>query len=212
MKFRNKIIILILFSALFVLTFTYYANKTIITETKNFTTSDISNIKPIKAGLLLGTSKTLKNGRPNDYFYYRINAAVNLFKNGKMKYIIVSGDNSTEHYNEPLDMKTELIKQGIPDSVIFLDYAGFRTFDSVIRAKEIFGQDSILIISQKFHNERAIYIARNNDISAWGYNAEDVNKYKGFKTKIREYFARDKVFIDLLFGIRPKFLGQKIRL
>jgi SanA protein len=109
-------------------------------------------------------------------------------------------------------MKEELIKQGIPDSVVFLDYAGFRTFDSVIRAKEIFGQDSIIIISQQFHNERAIYIARKNNISAWGYNAKNVNSYKGFMTKIREYFARDKVFIDLLFGTKPKFLGQKITL
>jgi len=213
MNLKKKIILWIfVFSTVLILILTYYANQAIIAEAKTYTTSAIDQIIPLKTGLLLGTSKTLKNGQPNDYFYNRTKAAIHHFKQGKIKYLIVSGDNSKENYNEPLDMKTELKKHGIPDSVIFLDYAGFRTFDSVIRAKEIFGQDSILIISQKFHNERAIYIARKNDLSAWGYNAEDVNQYKGIKTKIREYFARAKVFFDIWFGIKPKFLGPKIKI
>ncbi len=212
MKRKRKYFLAILITSLTILTFTYFANKIIKTRTKEFLIKDLNEIKSFNAGLLLGTSKTLKSGKRNDYFFNRIKATVTLYKNEKIKYIIVSGDNSHENYNEPQDMKEELIKQGIPDSVVFLDYAGFRTFDSVIRAKEIFGQDSIIIISQQFHNERAIYIARKNNISAWGYNAKDINNYKGFKTKIREYFARDKVFIDLLLGTKPKFLGQKITL
>jgi SanA protein len=212
MKRKRKYFLAILITGLTILTFTYFANKIIKTRTKEFLIKDLNEIKSFNAGLLLGTSKTLKSGKRNDYFFNRIKATVTLYKNEKIKYIIVSGDNSHENYNEPQDMKEELIKQGIPDSVVFLDYAGFRTFDSVIRAKEIFGQDSIIIISQQFHNERAIYIARKNNISAWGYNAKDINNYKGFKTKIREYFARDKVFIDLLLGTKPKFLGQKITL
>ena len=209
---RKKLLIAILLFSFIFLLFTVIANKIIVNNTKNFITEDISNAHYCKTALLLGTSKTLKSGKKNAFFYNRIEATAELYKNGKLKFIIVSGDNGNKDYNEPQDMKNELVMLGIPDNVIFLDYAGFRTFDSVIRAKEIFGQDSILIISQKFHNERAIYIARQNNISAWGYNAKKVNVYSGFKTKVREYFARDKVFIDQLLGIQPKFLGQKIEL
>lgn len=208
----QKLFLTCILIGIIILFFTYYANKTIEKKTQQFILKDLSSTQTFKAGLLLGTSKNLKNGIANDYFFNRIEATVELYKNGKIKYIIVSGDNGHEYYNEPEDMKQELKKQGVPDSVIFLDYAGFRTFDSVIRAKEIFGQDTLLIISQQFHNERAIYIARKNNIYAWGYNAKDVSSSKGLKTKTREYFARDKVFLDLLFGIKPKFLGQRIPL
>ena len=107
-------------------------------------------------------------------------------------------------------MKKELISAGVPDSVIFLDYAGFRTFDSMIRAKEVFGQTKFIVVSQQFHNERAIFIARKYGIEAYGYNAEDVDAYSGIKTKIRELFARVKVFIDVYTNKHPKFLGEKI--
>lgn len=204
-----KPFLLILFT-LFLLTFT--ANKLIIRQSSPFITSNIDSVRNFKAGLLLGTSKRLKNGNSNAFFYNRIEAAASLYKKGKIKYIIVSGDNGTSYYNEPQDMRNELIKQGVPDSVIYSDYAGFRTFDSVIRAEKIFGQGSILIISQEFHNQRAIYIARKNNIKAWGFNATDVTAYSGLKTKLREYFACDKVFIDSWFNVKPKFLGDKIEL
>jgi SanA protein len=191
---------------------TFYANEAIENASKDFITSNLDEVKPTKVGLLLGTSRILKNGIKNDFFFNRIDATVELYKNGKIKFIIVSGDNSKDNYNEPLDMKKELIKNGIPDSVIFLDYAGLRTLDSVIRAKEIFGQTTFIIISQKSHNERGVFIARKNNIIAYAYNAKEVNAYKGFKTKIREYFARDKVYLDLLFGVTPKFLGTKIEI
>jgi SanA protein len=164
-----------------------------------------------KTGLILGTSKYISNGKPNQYFINRIDAAVKLYKAGKIRYIIVSGDNSSVNYNEPLRMKKELIKRGIPEEVIFVDFAGFRTLDSVIRAKEIFGQDTFIIISQEFHNKRAVFIARRNGIEAYGYNAEDVRMYNGFLTHIREIFARVKVFIDIyIFHTHPKYLGEKV--
>ena len=186
---------------------TLLANSTIVNASKKYVFNNIHDLPKTKVGLLLGTSKTLKGGGKNDFFYFRIQAAVELYKQGKIKYLLVSGDNSTKGYNEPLDMKEELIKSGVPDSVIFLDYAGFRTFDSVIRARDIFGQAEYIVISQQFHNERAVYLARRNNILAFGYNAAEVQAYKGFKTKMREYLARDKVFIDLLFGVEPKFSG-----
>jgi SanA protein len=172
--------------------------------------SDTTSLPSCKTAVLLGTSKRLAGGSPNDFFYNRIKAAVNLFNSGKIKYIIISGDNSVEYYNEPIDMKKELLKEGVPDSVIVLDYAGLRTFDSMIRAKEIFGQTKLIVVSQKFHNERAIFIARKYGIEAYGYNAEDVASHKGFKTRIREMFARVKVFVDIYTGKKPKFLGEKI--
>ncbi|MCL3781269.1 vancomycin high temperature exclusion protein [Prolixibacteraceae bacterium JC049] len=165
-----------------------------------------------KVGLLLGTSKILSNGLINLYYQYRIEAAIALFQSGKINYILVSGDNSTKDYDEPSTIKTDLIKRGIPANRIYLDYAGFRTLDSVIRCKKIFGQNSITFISQQFHNERAIYIAKRKGIDAVGFNAKDVNVHYGFKTQLREKLARVKMVLDLIFRKHPRFLGQKIEI
>ncbi len=192
--------------------FVWWANHKIETETKNFVSYDIQKLPNEKVGLLLGTSKILKSGWKNLYFFNRIDAAEQLYKSGKIKYILISGDNSTKDYSEPEDMQAELLKRGIPADKIVLDFAGFRTLDSVVRAKEIFGQNSFIIISQKFHNERAIFLARKYGIEAYGFNAKDVNKYFGFKTKVREYFARAKVFVDFLLGVEPKFGGEKVEI
>lgn len=210
--FRNYRLSLSIITAILlsVALFTLWANHIISTSTNHLVTNDISKIGVWKTGLLLGTSKYLAGERKNDYFFYRIEAAVELYRKGAIRNIIISGDNSTKDYNEPLDMKRELVNNGIPDSVIYLDYAGFRTLDAVVRAKAIFGQDSLVVISQQFHNERAIFIALKNGITACGYNAKDVRLASGFMTKVREYFARDKVFIDDLFGVEPKFYGEKI--
>ena len=179
--------------------FIIWSNFTINNQSEDYVTSNISTLPNEKTGLLLGTSKTLSNGAPNAYFFNRIEAASQLYKSGKIQNIIVSGDNSKKDYNEPEEMKNELIKAGVP-----------RTLDSVLRAKEIFGQNSYIIISQRFHNERAVYLARKNNIEAWGYNAADVNKYAGLKTNAREKLARAKVFWDFVFGVEPKFRGEKI--
>ena len=192
--------------------FVWWANHKIETETKNFVSYDIQKLPNEKVGLLLGTSKILKSGWKNLYFFNRIDAAEQLYKSGKIKYILISGDNSTKDYSEPEDMQAELIKRGIPADKIVLDFAGFRTLDSVVRAKEIFGQNSFIIISQKFHNERAVFLAQHYGIKAYGFNAKDVNKYFGFKTKVREYFARAKVFVDFLLGVEPKFGGEKVEI
>jgi len=209
---RHRLKFILFFFITVILGFTIWANRSISSVSEPFVSDNINNITPVKVGLLLGTSKSIKSGRRNDFFYNRIDATVELFKSNKIKYVIVSGDNGTNYYNEPQDMKDALVASGIPDSVIVLDYAGFRTFDSVLRAKEIFGQDSIIIISQKFHNERAVFIARKNFIVAFGYNAREVESFGGFRTKLREIFARDKVFFDFAFGVKPKFLGEKIKI
>lgn len=190
--------------------FIAWANYSIKKESDASVSYNIADIPETKTALLLGTSKNLNSGLPNAYFYNRIQAAIDLYKSGKIKYIIVSGDNSTKDYNEPEDMLLTLMKYGIPQDHIFLDHAGFRTLDSVVRAKEIFGQTKLVIISQKFHNERAVFLAKQNGIEAYGYNAKDVNKYAGFKTNMREYLAKAKAYWDLLLGVEPKFGGEKI--
>ena len=135
-----------------------------------------------------------------------------LFKAQKVDYILISGDNSRQGYDEPTDMKEALVAQGVPSQKIYLDYAGFRTLDSVVRAKEIFSLTQLTVVSQAFHDQRAIYLAQKYGIDAIGFCAKDVDKYTGFKTSVREYFARVKVFWDLTFGVKPKFLGEKIEI
>ena len=162
------------------------------------------------AAVVLGTSPTGRNGGPNRFFHARIDACADLYDAGRIDRIIVSGDNRYVYYNEPAAMKSALVARGVPADVIFLDYAGFRTLDSVVRAKEVFGQSSFIVVSQRFHNERAVFIAGKKGIDAVGYNAGDVGFHYGFVTYLREWFARCKVFLDLLVGKKPHFLGDPV--
>lgn len=209
---RKRLIQIIGLLVFGVLLLIFFSNYTIANSTKGKTFSDISTIKKNRVGLLLGTAKYYKEGGINLYFKYRIDAAVELYNNDKIDFILVSGDNSTQYYNEPITFKKELIKRGIPEEVIFLDYAGFRTLDSVVRAEAIFGQETFTVISQQFHNERAIYIAEKRGINVIGYNARDIDGKSGFKVKLREYFARTKAFLDVVFNVGPKFYGEKIEI
>jgi len=211
--FRSKFIKWVMALAIVTLVALFCCYQKVASSAAAYMYTEVASVPYNKVALLLGTSKNTSTGNSNLYFKYRIDAAVELYKAGKIKYIIASGDNSRKEYSEPEDMKQALVERGIPDSVIFLDYAGFRTFDSIIRCKEIFGQDSFIIISQAFHNERAIYIARQNGLAAIGFNAEDVTKRYGFRTKLREVLARAKVMLDVhLLATKPKFGGEKVLL
>ncbi len=173
--------------------------------------SNLNELPENKVGLVLGASRNLPNGNTNLYFRYRIEAAKALIDAGKIQYIIVSGDNHIHEYNEPEDMRQELIALGVPHEIIYLDYAGFRTHDSVIRCKEIFGQQNFTIISQKFHNERAVFIAQSKGLNAVAFNAQDVRVSQGFKTLLREKLARVKLFLDLfILNTKPKFMGDPV--
>lgn len=210
MRVAKKIALGVFASIVVLLLFIWYANRLVAQAAEGKTYSDAEKVPVVKVGLLLGTSKTVKSGRMNLYFKHRIAAATDLMRQGKISCLIISGDNSKKGYDEPTDMKLELIKNGIDSTKILLDYAGFRTFDSIVRAKEIFGQGEIMVISQKFHNERALFIAEKLGMKAFGFNADDVNKAYGIKTSIREKFARVKVLLDFWLGTEPKFLGEKI--
>lgn len=174
--------------------------------------SSVEKIPANNVGLVLGTSKHLKSGYTNAYYTYRINATVELYNANKINFVLVSGDNGNSQYDEPTTMKEDLMERGIPADKIYLDYAGFRTFDSMIRAHKVFGQSKFTVISQKFHIERAIFIANQNNIEAIGYVASQVSANYGFKTMIREKFARVKLMLDIIFNKQPKFLGEKIEI
>ncbi len=188
-----------------------YANFTAVWASRGRLFTEVSELPAAKVGLVFGTTDRV-NGRENPYFRYRIDAAVRVWKSGKLKTLIVSGDNfsSPSYYNEPEKMRQALMERGIPGDRIVSDPKGLRTLDSVVRAKEIFGTNSILVISQRFQNERAIYLAKANGIEAYGFNARDVEIPVGLKTKIREVGARVKMWLDVNFlNTPPKHLGKK---
>ncbi len=189
-----------------------YANIIAIWAADGRTFTEVSKVPATKVGLVFGTSDRV-NGRENLYFRYRIDAAVKVWNAGKIRTLLVSGDNRAHDYNEPEKMKRALVRQGIPAERIVCDFAGLRTLDSVVRAKEVFGADSILFISQRFQNERAIYLAKANGIDAWGFDAEDVESNAGLKTKFREVGARVKMWLDVNFlNTRPRHLGEHVEL
>lgn len=198
-------------SFLLLLAFILVSNWVIIYSAKQSVYSKISKTpNGNKVALMLGTSRYTVRGTTNLYFKYRVNAAVDLYRSGKIKHIIVSGDNRVENYNEPKQMQSALMSRGIPENAITLDYAGFRTLDSVVRCKKVFGQSKFIVISQKFHVERALFIAKKYDIDAIGFAAQDPPEKYSTKTKIREIFAKTKAVIDLyIINKKPKFLGKK---
>jgi SanA protein len=171
----------------------------------------IAEVPGNRVGLVLGCSQASSRGGENPFFRSRIEAAWKLFEAGKIEYVLVSGDNHRAGYDEPTDMKQALVALGVPPERIVCDYAGFTTLDSVVRCKEVFQQSAITVISQKFHNERAIYIARAHGIDAVGFNAEGVGLKQGFKTYVREAASRVKAVLDVrAIGRKPKFLGEPV--
>lgn len=206
----KKIILGIFVLGLLVLSFIWWANTQVSSSTKDQLFDDIDQVPHHKVGMVLGTAKHLGGGQLNYYFTYRMEAAAQLYHAGKIDFIVVSGDNSQANYNEPKDMEEALIERGVPKDRIYLDYAGFRTLDSVYRMQAIFNEDAFTIISQPFHNERAVYIANHLNLKTVGFNAQDVTRKYGFKTLIREKFARVKVLLDQLIDKKPKYLGPQI--
>jgi len=206
----KKIFFYLNLAALTLILVVFLINWNVKKSTEEQLYNDVDKIPHKKVGLLLGTSKYAVSGNINLYYKYRIEAATQLFKARKITYVLVSGDNGSKNYDEPTKMKTDLVEAGVPEDRIILDYAGFRTLDSVVRAEEVFQTTSYILISQQFHNERGLYLANYFDHSAIGFNAKGVSYRYGFKVQIREYFARVKMVIDLVLGIKPKYLGKKI--
>lgn len=210
LKSFRKVFIVSILLFITIITALIIINDFINRQAQEYLYSQINSVPYNKVGLLLGTGKYTKDGNINLYYTYRLHAAVKLFKSKKIDIILVTGDNSRDNYDEPNDFKKDLITLGIPENKIVLDFAGFSTLDSVIRANKIFGLNSFTVISQKFHNERAIFLAKQNDIRVIGFNAKNVSGKYSIKTELREYLARSKALFDILFGSGPKYLGKPI--
>lgn len=198
-------LIYVLLCAIFVVC----CNLTVKNSAKGLLYDNVQTIPARKVGLLLGTSPYTAKGIVNRYYNNRIDAAAELYFAHKISYILISGDNHRHGYNEPEEMRQSLIAKGVPDSVIFLDYAGFRTYDSMVRAKKVFGEDSITVISQHWHNERALYIAQHHQLEAIAFNAKEVYYRKAYlKNHARELAAKVKAVLDVTIHKQPHFLGD----
>lgn len=181
-------------------------------DDKVFTNSN--NIAKKRIGLVLGTIPKTKSGNDNLFYKYRIQAAVKLWKEDKISHFVVSGDNHIKEYDEPSEMKKDLIKSGIPSYKITCDYAGFRTLDSIERLSKVFGQNNnIVVISQEFHNKRALFLCHCFDIEAIAFNARNPPLNYSIASRLREVLARTKAFLDIfLLFTEPRFLGDKVGL
>lgn len=168
---------------------------------------ELARVPPAPVALVLGTSHR-QRGRPNLFYGPRIQAAADLYHAGRVRAILVSGDNATRYYNEPWTMRRDLIAAGVPADYITLDYAGFRTLDSMVRAKAVFSQKELIIVSQRFHAARALYIAERAGLNAIAYAAADPPLGWYLPIRVREVFARTLAVLDLLTGRSPRFLGN----
>lgn len=161
--------------------------------------SDVEKIPHREVGLLLGTSPLGRTGRPNMFFVRRINATVSLYEAGKVDHIIISGARNSPSYDEPEAMRKELVSRGVPDDILVLDGEGYHTIASIIRARDMFGVDSMTIISQKFHNERALFMAKYNGIDAIAFNSANTSSRKWrLRMMVRECFSRVKAVLEVL--------------
>lgn len=193
--------------------FTVYANIRVERAAKGRVFEAVDDVPANRVALLLGTNPRNRRGGSNSYFTNRIKTAADLYHSGKVRYIIASGDNHTRSYDEPTAMRDCLVARGVPQDRIILDFAGFRTLDSVVRAKEVFGCDSLTIVSQADHNARALYLACANGIDAVAVTAPlRAGRFVRTRLTLREWLARDKMMLDLWFGREPHFLGERIEI
>ena len=169
----------------------------------------IEQIPDARAAVVLGCVRIRKDGSRNRFYGYRIRAAAELYKAGKVKAVIVSGDNHVKGYDEPSDMKEDLVAAGIPAEKVVCDYVGFRTLGSVVRAKEVFGAERFIVVSQPFHVRRALFLAWGFGCDAYGYAAEDVRGINSVMTLLREQLAKVAALMDVAIRRQPKFLGSK---
>lgn len=161
------------------------------------TTDSLAQLPAEYACLVLGTHKTVASGRKNLFYEYRMVAAAQVYQAGKCQKIVVSGAKPTPAYNEPEEMKHSLIALGVPESAIVCDGAGLRTLDSVLRFKRTFGQSSGIVISQAFHNARAIYLGAHHQLRLTGFNAQELAAHQALMTRIREVFSKARAVLDI---------------
>jgi len=169
-------------------------NIWIIASTRSQIFYDVSSIPFNEDGLVLGTGKLIEKGRVNQHFVRRIDAAAALYHGGKIKRLILSGDKGSD---EPLEMKRALLQRGVPESALILDNYGLRTLDSIVRARDVFKCARLTIISERFHDFRALFLSHYFRIDAVAYAPDDLSVRWMIRPTAREYLARVKAVLDL---------------
>ncbi len=213
---RRKICIMLLFALLLLVCVMVICDQTVAYTAKGRLYDNVDSIPHRKIGLVLGTSPiSTWTGRRNYYFDYRIKAGAELYNAGKVDWLVVSGGdyrNTENGYDEPTAMRDSLIKQGVDSVRIILDYDGTRTLNSIAKMREVYSQDSIILISQKYHNERALYQAEHLGIDALAFNAKTPERRSSWwRNRGREVLARVKLFIDVIRGVHPDIKEPMIR-
>ena len=207
--FLLKVLLFGFFMALLTIILVFLLNLNAESKSLSYIYANFDKVPASQTVLVLGAS-VYKNSIMSDVLKDRADTAIELYRAGKAQKILVSGDNRDKNYNETATVKKYLLRQGIPEKDIFLDYAGFDTYDSLYRAKNIFKVKSLIISTQKFHLPRAIFIARGLGIEAYGVPA-DKRQYKNQEFNIgRELLATVKAYFDVYFGAKPSFLGEPI--
>jgi len=207
MKFIRRFFIFITVVFLAIIISIFVINLTIYIETKQYIYNKISEAPDAEAVIILGAA-VLSNRSPSPILKDRADIAIQLYKLKKVSKILVSGDNSTVNYNEVNPVRIYLLNKGVLDQDIFLDHAGFNTYSSMYRARDIFKVSSTIIASQSFHLPRAVFIARELGMNAYGFDADAGHIL--FINYVREVFANEKAVLNLMFGTKPKYLGAEI--
>lgn len=186
-------------------------NAWVVLSTRHLIYATPTRVPKNAVGLLLGTSPHVRGGGMNPYFRNRMRAAVRLYRAGRIRHILVSGANPSRYYNEPRAMFEALVACGVPPAAITLDFAGFRTLDSVVRARRVFGQADVTIISQRFHDYRALFIAEHRGLHAVAFAAAPVRANEAAWAHTREWLARIRAVLDLfVLNAQPRFLGTPV--
>ena len=181
-------------------------NRWVENSTKAYLYENWALLPENEVGLVLGTSPYRSDGKSSAEFYGRVRTAAELYQLGKVKHLIVSGANPDETYNEPRKMMRELVRLGVPEKDITMDFAGFRTLDSIVRARQVFGLTHFTVITTRYHAWRALFIARKLDLNAVGYSAPiSVTGDMGIRNPPREVFARTLAVFEFLFNAPPSF-------
>lgn len=206
----GRIFRLILTGIFAVLLFLAACNAWVIMSTSQRVFSEINEVPATDIALVLGTSKRFASGEPNAYFEHRMDAAARLFKAGKIKHLLLSGDNRTQYYDEPGDMKKALQKRGLPDSAFSADKAGLRTLDSVVRSNKVFGTREIMVVTQRFHAYRAVFIGQHHGMNTYAFTAQSLPVRTSLNLLFREFLARPMAVIDLyVLKKKPTELGEE---
>ena len=205
-KIFKILIVIAIISIILVLSINFYVVG--IAKNKMIKDNDYSSLKNVDCILILGAG--IWGDKPSPMLQDRLDEGIKLYKEGIASKIIMSGDHGREEYDEVNIMKEYAIEQGVPSEDIFMDHAGFSTYESIYRAKEIFDADNIVIVTQEYHLYRALYIADKLDINAYGVNS-DPRKYSGQTFReLREILARNKDFINCIIKPKPTYLGELI--